>query len=273
MRPGILAGAAERVQRQLARLGLDAGGQHARRGPARAFPGFAALENLDRAAGLRQPPADRQPDHAAADDGGLRLAARCFWPSMGSLRWHDPDRFRGYDLSRPMRRHPSRVQQIEALDAERGKGFIGALVADAANACQRPCRLIIFGHEPAREIPTRKPFPLEASARAGAAADPRPLCDARAAEAARVMQPRFTRRRTGRVMTGGFGISCSSGRSSTGRISRSGSPPAPSSEDPLFFAIVDKQRGALGMASFMRINPGHGVIELGNIFFAAPLAA
>jgi RimJ/RimL family protein N-acetyltransferase len=43
------------------------------------------------------------------------------------------------------------------------------------------------------------------------------------------------------------------------------------SEDPLFFAIVDKQRGALGMVSFMRINPGHGVIELGNIFFAAPL--
>ena len=43
------------------------------------------------------------------------------------------------------------------------------------------------------------------------------------------------------------------------------------SEDPLFFAIVDKKRGALGMVSFMRINPGHGVIELGNIFFAASL--
>jgi RimJ/RimL family protein N-acetyltransferase len=43
------------------------------------------------------------------------------------------------------------------------------------------------------------------------------------------------------------------------------------SEDPLFFAIVDRARGARGMASFMRINPGHGVIELGNIFFAAPL--
>jgi RimJ/RimL family protein N-acetyltransferase len=43
------------------------------------------------------------------------------------------------------------------------------------------------------------------------------------------------------------------------------------SEDPLFFAIVDRQRRALGIASFTRINPGHGVIELGNIFFAAPL--
>jgi RimJ/RimL family protein N-acetyltransferase len=43
------------------------------------------------------------------------------------------------------------------------------------------------------------------------------------------------------------------------------------SDDPLFFAIVERGRGALGLASFTRINPGHGVIELGNIFFAASL--
>lgn len=43
------------------------------------------------------------------------------------------------------------------------------------------------------------------------------------------------------------------------------------SDDPLFFAIVERGRGALGLASFTRITPGHGVIELGNIFFAAPL--
>ncbi len=43
------------------------------------------------------------------------------------------------------------------------------------------------------------------------------------------------------------------------------------SEDPLFFAIVDRERGALGLASYVRINPGHGVIEIGNIFFAASL--
>jgi len=43
------------------------------------------------------------------------------------------------------------------------------------------------------------------------------------------------------------------------------------SQDPFFFAIVDRKRGAAGMASFMRINPGHGVIEIGNIFFAAAL--
>lgn len=43
------------------------------------------------------------------------------------------------------------------------------------------------------------------------------------------------------------------------------------SEDPLFFAILDRRRGAAGLASFMRISPGHGVIEIGNVFFAANL--
>ncbi|HVA14586.1 MAG TPA: GNAT family N-acetyltransferase, partial [Stellaceae bacterium] len=43
------------------------------------------------------------------------------------------------------------------------------------------------------------------------------------------------------------------------------------SDDPLFFAIVDRHGSAQGLASFTRINPGHGVIEIGNIFFAAPL--
>jgi hypothetical protein len=76
-RPGILAGAAEPVQRELARLGLDTGSEHARRSPARALPSFATLENLDNAAGLRQPPTNRQTDHATADDRGFRLAAWC----------------------------------------------------------------------------------------------------------------------------------------------------------------------------------------------------
>lgn len=43
------------------------------------------------------------------------------------------------------------------------------------------------------------------------------------------------------------------------------------SEEPLFYAIVDRNGGAAGLASFMRINPGHGVIEIGNIFFAGRL--
>ena len=44
------------------------------------------------------------------------------------------------------------------------------------------------------------------------------------------------------------------------------------SEDPLFFAIVDRATGrAAGMATFMRIEPDHGCIEIGNIWFGAPL--
>ena len=44
------------------------------------------------------------------------------------------------------------------------------------------------------------------------------------------------------------------------------------SEDPLFFAIVDRATGrAAGMATFMRIEPDHGCIEIGNIWFGAAL--
>jgi RimJ/RimL family protein N-acetyltransferase len=44
------------------------------------------------------------------------------------------------------------------------------------------------------------------------------------------------------------------------------------SEDPLFFAVVDRASGhAQGMASLMRIVPEHGVIEIGHIWFAPVL--
>jgi RimJ/RimL family protein N-acetyltransferase len=44
------------------------------------------------------------------------------------------------------------------------------------------------------------------------------------------------------------------------------------SADPLFFAVVDwESMRALGMASFMRIKPDHGVIEIGHIWFAPEL--
>ncbi len=43
--------------------------------------------------------------------------------------------------------------------------------------------------------------------------------------------------------------------------------PLPASEDPLFLAIVSEPDGIpRGMASFMRITPAHGVIEIGNIW-------
>jgi len=44
------------------------------------------------------------------------------------------------------------------------------------------------------------------------------------------------------------------------------------SEDPLFYAVVDVQAEApRGMASYMRIEPAHGVIEIGHIWFAPAL--
>jgi RimJ/RimL family protein N-acetyltransferase len=48
---------------------------------------------------------------------------------------------------------------------------------------------------------------------------------------------------------------------------------AESSRDPQFYAIVDRQTGrAVGSCSYMRIDPKHGVIEVGNIYFSPRLA-
>ncbi len=44
------------------------------------------------------------------------------------------------------------------------------------------------------------------------------------------------------------------------------------SNDPLFYAIIERASGcAQGMASYMRIGPEHGVIEIGHIWFAPVL--
>lgn len=44
------------------------------------------------------------------------------------------------------------------------------------------------------------------------------------------------------------------------------------SEDPLFFAIVENATGAaLGVASYLRIDPNNGVIEVGNIAYSPAL--
>jgi RimJ/RimL family protein N-acetyltransferase len=41
------------------------------------------------------------------------------------------------------------------------------------------------------------------------------------------------------------------------------------SEDPLFFAIVDARLGhATGLSSYLRIDPAHGVIEVGHLAFS-----
>ena len=44
------------------------------------------------------------------------------------------------------------------------------------------------------------------------------------------------------------------------------------SSDPLFYAIIERMSGrALGMASFLRVEPGHGVIEVGHIWYSPAL--
>jgi len=48
--------------------------------------------------------------------------------------------------------------------------------------------------------------------------------------------------------------------------------PLPASEDPLFFAILTEPDGVpRGMASFLRITPAHGVIEIGHIWLGVGL--
>ena len=44
------------------------------------------------------------------------------------------------------------------------------------------------------------------------------------------------------------------------------------SEDPRFYAVVDEATGrAAGVASFLRVDPAHGVIEIGHIWFGREL--
>jgi RimJ/RimL family protein N-acetyltransferase len=48
---------------------------------------------------------------------------------------------------------------------------------------------------------------------------------------------------------------------------------AESSRDPQFYALVDVASGrAVGSCAYMRIEPTHGVIEIGNIYFSSRLA-
>ncbi len=45
------------------------------------------------------------------------------------------------------------------------------------------------------------------------------------------------------------------------------------SEDPLFFAVIDKASGEIaGRQTLMRIEPAHGVIEIGNVLWGAQIA-
>jgi RimJ/RimL family protein N-acetyltransferase len=42
--------------------------------------------------------------------------------------------------------------------------------------------------------------------------------------------------------------------------------------DPYFYAVVDREsRRAAGVVSFLRVEPPHGVIEIGHVWFGSPL--
>jgi RimJ/RimL family protein N-acetyltransferase len=48
---------------------------------------------------------------------------------------------------------------------------------------------------------------------------------------------------------------------------------AQASEDPLYFAVIDKATGKVaGRQTFMRIEPAHGCIEIGNILWGPAIA-
>src|SRR5215831_5322816 len=47
---------------------------------------------------------------------------------------------------------------------------------------------------------------------------------------------------------------------------------AQASRDPQFYAVIDADGRACGTCTYMRIEPRHGVIEIGNIYLAPRLA-
>ena len=72
IRPEKLTFQGQRQQCFFAGLGLDRGGEHTGRGPARAMTGLAAIIDRDRTSRLGQPPGNPQSDDPGADDDGLR---------------------------------------------------------------------------------------------------------------------------------------------------------------------------------------------------------
>ena len=75
-----------------------------------------------------------------------------------------------------------------------------------------------------------------------------------------------------RRATRGSGTTCPTARSPTSRSCGRISTERADSTDPLFLAIIDTATGrASGVVSYLRIAPEHGCIEIGHIWFGAPL--
>ena len=77
IRPQALARQRQRQKIVFAGLDLGGRGQHAGGRAGRARADAVALENADRKAALREFPADRQTDNAAADNGDVEPAVAC----------------------------------------------------------------------------------------------------------------------------------------------------------------------------------------------------
>ena len=94
----------------------------------RARSGLAAVEHHNRGA-RGEPPGDAQPDDAGADDDDARPACRqvegvVSLAQRGSLRWNDPDRFDGFDLSRVASAAPLADVAMMVIFAPSDKGRV-----------------------------------------------------------------------------------------------------------------------------------------------------
>ena len=84
--------------------------------------------------------------------------------------------------------------------------------------------------------------------------------------------PGCSRPATARAPIRACGTTCPTARSRTRPPSRAGSTGMAAARDPVFYALVDPGDGRpRGMASYLRIAPEHGSIEIGHIWFGAGL--
>ena len=99
-------------------------------------------------------------------------------------------------------------------------------------------------------------------------------------KAATALSSRSTRRATPPTSTppirwtgrGATGPICPMGHSIGSRITACWLDRASAGDDPLFHAIIERRSGrAVGVASYMRIDPAAGVIEVGGINYSPPL--
>ena len=102
-------------------------------------------------------------------------------------------------------------------------------------------------------------------------ADAGPALPARGARRRDGTRRRCTRR-TRRTPTGATGPICRTARSRRRRTTRGGRVVRRRSDDPLFYAIVDlATQRPVGVASYLRIDPAMGTIEVGHLRYAPAL--